>query len=109
MGRLLTSLAGAVALSLVSISTAGAQDAVAMGRSVFNANCAVCHMAASNGHALIGPNLYGVVGRRAASAPGFAYSPAMQHSGITWTPDRIASFVQGPMRAGRPRHRDWGR
>lgn len=96
MGRLLIALGGALALMLQAAgATAAAQD-VAQGRTVFQANCAVCHMAVSNGHAMIGPNLWGVVGRRAASVAGFAYSPAMQHANITWTSVQLSAFVQAP-------------
>lgn len=94
--RLAASCALAVALLVPLAGQAAAQDAVAAGRTVFSANCAVCHMATANGHTMIGPNLYGVVGRRAASVPGFVYSPAMQHSGITWTTAQIEAFTQAP-------------
>ena len=98
MGRLLVALGGALALLLQVASPASAQD-VAQGHSVFQANCAVCHMATSNGHSMIGPNLWGVVGRRAGSVAGFAYSPAMQHANITWTTAQLAAFVQAPAHA----------
>jgi cytochrome c len=94
MGRLLTAIAGAVVFFAVGATGALAQDAT-QGRSVFQANCAVCHMAVSNGHAMIGPNLFGVVGRHAGSVASFAYSPAMQHAG-TWTSDQLLAFVQNP-------------
>jgi cytochrome c len=45
---------------------------------------------------MIGPNLYAVVGRRAGSVAGFAYSSAMQRSGITWSTDQLLAFVQNP-------------
>jgi len=95
MARLLTSLAGALALTCAAPAIASAQDS-AQGRTVFQANCAVCHQAVSNGHAMIGPNLWGVVGRRAGSVAGFAYSPTMQHANITWTADQLSAFVQAP-------------
>jgi cytochrome c len=95
MGRLLTALAGALALTCALSAIASAQEAT-QGRTVFQANCAVCHQAVANGHAMIGPNLWGVVGRRAGSVAGFAYSPAMQHANMTWTADQITAFVQAP-------------
>ena len=95
MGRLLTALAGALALTCAASAIASAQD-VAQGRTVFQANCAVCHQAVSNGHAMIGPNLWGVVGRRAGSVAGFAYSSAMQHANFTWTADQLSAFIQAP-------------
>lgn len=95
MGRLLRSLAGALLLMASVPAVASAQDA-AQGRAVFQANCAVCHVTAANAHATIGPNLFAVVGRRAGAAAGFAYSPAMQHSGITWTSAQLLAYVQAP-------------
>jgi cytochrome c len=85
----------AVLLALFAASEANAQN-VSAGQSAFRTNCAVCHMAAANGHALIGPNLWGVVGRHAASVQDFNYSQAMRRSGITWTPDELQAFVQAP-------------
>ena len=95
MARLLIALAGALALLLQAAGPAAAQD-VAQGHAVFQANCAVCHMATSNGHSMIGPNLWGIVGRQAGSVAGFAYSPAMQHSNITWTAAQLIAFTQAP-------------
>jgi cytochrome c len=42
------------------------------------------------------PNLRGVVGRKAASYPGFSYSPALKASAITWTAAKISQFLTGP-------------
>jgi len=95
VGRILIALAAVLTLQMAT--PAAAQDANA-GHAVFTAQCAVCHMATSNGHALIGPNLFGVVGRHAGSVAGFAYSPAMQHSGITWTSAELLAYVQAPQR-----------
>lgn len=98
MVRLLVAGLAATAAVLVfqAPAPAAAQDNVAAGRRVFTTSCALCHMATANGHSMVGPNLYGVVGRRAASAPGFAYSPAMRGAAITWTPAQIEAFVQHP-------------
>jgi len=98
MGRILTALAGALALFSALPAIASAQDA-AQGRTVFQTNCAMCHQAVNNGRSIIGPNLFGIVGRRAGSAPGFAYSAAMQHSSITWTSAQLLAYVQAPARA----------
>lgn len=45
----------------------------------------------------VGPNLYGVVGRTAGTAPGFqGYSDAMKKSGIVWTPEKLEAFIERP-------------
>lgn len=68
----------------------------AHGRIVFSQMCSVCHSNTRGGPVLIGPPLFGVVGRKAGSVPGYSYSPAMKSSGVTWTPDKLHTYLQGP-------------
>jgi len=74
-----------------------AQDAgdPAAGKTVF-ARCAICHKAAAGAPNSVGPNLFGIVGRKAASVPGFEYSGPMKATGITWTDDKLSEWVAGP-------------
>jgi cytochrome c len=37
-----------------------------------------------------------VVGRKAASVPGFRYSGPLRRSGLTWTPETLTAFVTSP-------------
>ena len=53
----------------------------------------MCHIAGGGGQ---GPSLTGVVGRPAGSAPGFAYTPALKASGLTWTPANLDRFLVNP-------------
>jgi cytochrome c len=55
--------------------------------------CQICHTLDRN---LLGPHLHGVIGRRAGSVADFPYSDAMKHSGITWTPEKLFQFLEGP-------------
>jgi cytochrome c len=57
--------------------------------------CALCHNWISGGGNMIGPNLYGVVGRAKASTD-FGYSPALQNLGGEWTYGDLFQFVQQP-------------
>jgi cytochrome c len=57
--------------------------------------CAGCH-ATQAGKASFGPNLRGVVGRKAASLPGYAYSDALKASGITWNVTALDQWLSGP-------------
>jgi cytochrome c len=59
------------------------------------AQCAVCHSVASGAHK-IGPSLFGIAGARAASKPGFAYSPALTESDLRWSPDTLDKFLENP-------------
>ncbi len=58
--------------------------------------CGACHNLQEGAGAKIGPDLYGIVGRKVASAPGFAYSDAMKKKGGTWTFDELFHFVKDP-------------
>jgi cytochrome c len=58
--------------------------------------CAACHRFRAEEGTLIGPHLQGVFGRAAASVPGFAYSPALQQSGLVWTPRSLEAWLGNP-------------
>lgn len=60
--------------------------------------CAACHNADKGSGDGLGPNLFGVVGRKAASEKGFDYSQALKKSGITWTNDKLKLWVAHPAR-----------
>ncbi|HSM94632.1 MAG TPA: c-type cytochrome [Rhizomicrobium sp.] len=65
------------------------------GATVFQ-RCAICHSNTKGAPAKIGPNLFGIVGRKAGTEANFSYSAAMKASGITWTPDKLEAYVQHP-------------
>jgi cytochrome c len=61
--------------------------------------CQSCHNLEKGGPNLTGPNLYGVLGRKPGSHPGFAYSAGMQDFGMktaAWTYDEVNTFISGP-------------
>jgi cytochrome c len=47
-------------------------------------------------HSNFGPQLNGILGRRAGSAPDFAYSPAMKKAGFVWNEKSLAAFLRDP-------------
>ena len=58
--------------------------------------CAACHTFNKGGRPLVGPNLWGVVGRPKASEAGFNYSAAIKSKGGNWTIDDINQFITNP-------------
>lgn len=60
------------------------------------ARCQACH---ALDYDRTGPHHCGVLGRRAGSVPGFAYSEAMRRSGLTWTPKTLDHFLAAPFEA----------
>jgi cytochrome c len=58
--------------------------------------CAACHTFNKGGRPLVGPNLWGVVGRPKASEAGFNYSAAEKAMGGNWTIDDLNKFISNP-------------
>jgi len=61
------------------------------------ARCAVCHDNTKGGPNKIGPNLYGVVGKKAGThAPMFKYSDGLKKSGLTWNAATLDKWIENP-------------
>ncbi len=61
--------------------------------------CRFCHTMRKGEKALVGPNLYGVWGQKAGTAPGFAYSDAMIQAGkrgLVWNDKTISDYIAHP-------------
>lgn len=89
---------GLVALCLGGPALASAAPRVGdpqAGQAAFKL-CSSCHQVGPYARAGYGPQLTGVVGRRAGSTTDYHYSEAMQKSGIVWTEDKLAAFLRAP-------------
>jgi cytochrome c len=67
------------------------------GASVFRP-CRTCHTVEKGGKDLVGPNLWGVVGRKVGSSASFGsrYSDAMKSHGGEWTYEQLAKYLHNP-------------
>jgi cytochrome c len=68
---------------------------LAHGEKVFK-KCSACHMIASGGKNMIGPNLWSVIGRTAGSVNDYKYSKAMVAYGKEWTFEEMNSYLIKP-------------
>lgn len=59
------------------------------------ADCARCHQVGPGVHD-VGPSLWGLSERRAGSALGYSFSPALSGAGFTWDRQRLAAFLHDP-------------
>ena len=104
--RIKAGLAATSALFLAAVAIAGGEGALSAaapvgdavkGKAIF-ARCAMCHSMKPEVNQL-GPSLAGIVGRKAAVVPGFAYSPAMKMSGRVWNPAALDAYLAAPAQA----------
>jgi cytochrome c len=58
--------------------------------------CWACHTSEKGEPAIIGPNLWGVVGRPKASERGYRYSEALKGKGGTWSYEALAELIHNP-------------
>ena len=68
----------------------------AKGAKLFKAKCATCHTCNEGGPQKQGPNLFGVLGRKAGEKAGFTFTKALKEKQIAWTDDNLLSFLAGP-------------
>jgi cytochrome c2 len=94
-------LAGLTAIAMLAGSTAAnaAPPANATNGAVVFKKCSACHSLDPSGKNGLGPNLRGVVNRKAASITGFNYSPAMKASNLVWNDKTLSRFLAGPRQA----------
>jgi len=82
------------------LALAGAAAAApSAGQTYFERNCASCHTADAGMGSRAGPGLFNVVGRKAASVPGFNYTDALSRAGAagkTWTKEELDVFLRDP-------------
>ena len=76
--------------------TAGPASAAPAPKPPSFAMCGVCHKIVAGERSALGPNLFGVGGRKAGTLPGYAYSPAMKAAKFAWTRDKLVAYIMDP-------------
>ena len=67
-----------------------------VGKAIY-AQCAACHTIAKGAPNLVGPNLSGVLGKKAATnRKEFAYSAALKKSGLVWNDATLDNWIKNP-------------
>lgn len=90
-----------VVLGLAVSALAGAAMAAppkgdpVLGKKVFM-RCVACHAVTPGAGVKMGPNLAGVVGRKAGAAPGFKYSAAMKKANLKWDDATLDKWLTKP-------------
>ncbi len=89
----------AAAMLLLGTSLPAAAQNAEAGQRVFRTQCTACHTINQGGRNGVGPNLFGVVGRKAASLENFRYSAPMREKaagGLTWDEATLRAYIANP-------------
>ncbi|WP_096668174.1 c-type cytochrome [Polaromonas sp. AET17H-212] len=84
----------ACAFACSAAASAGAATDTLHGEQVYS-RCLACHALASD---RVGPRHCGLLGRRAGTVPGFAYSQAMKNAKLVWDEKTLNLFLAKPLK-----------
>ena len=92
-----TALAAALALACLDTGAAQADGDAAKGKAAFERQCAICHTVEKGGDNRLGPNLFGIIGKKAGTAPDYTYTNAFKtRANWEWTEDAIGGWMMFP-------------
>src|SRR5215470_15467409 len=67
------------------------------GQAAFVRQCAICHTVEKGDANRFGPNLFGILGQKAGTVPGFTYTRAFKTAADwTWNEDLVAGWIGAP-------------
>lgn len=84
------------ALLITPVGPVVAQAAPPAAKPAAFAKCAMCHNVVKGGPNGIGPNLSGVVGRKAGSLATYSYSPSLAKAGLVWNRQSLDRYIADP-------------
>ena len=89
-------VAGVITVAFVAqcpLGGAQAEDSDA-NRQQFLTSCGVCHTTEPGAPNRLGPNLYGIFGRKAGTVNGFKYSEVLARSGLIWDEETLEHWIE---------------
>ena len=84
-----------LALTVIAAPALAAGDAEAGGK-LFTKTCGGCHSIGEGARGGFGPELNGIIGRPAGTTTDYQYSDAMKNSGVVWTREKLAAYIENP-------------
>jgi cytochrome c len=78
---------------IANLSAARADGDPAHGKQLYAVRCAICHSLDYNG---VGPTHRNLIGRKAGTAQGYAYSEALKKSSVVWQEASLKQWLTEP-------------
>ena len=88
-------VAGVTLFTILNYTALGAETLVQRGQKLFK-KCVHCHTYNQHHGHRIGPNLYGMFGRKAGSIADYDYSEAWKTADFTWTNKTLDTYLKAP-------------
>ena len=85
-----------IAIAFATLPAAARAADAKAGEALFKQQCGICHSVVDDTGPRPAPSLKGVVGRKAATVPGFNYSSALKGSGLVWTAPDLDKWLTNP-------------
>ncbi len=93
----LPAAAALLALALLGADPGRAAGDATKGGAAFVRQCAICHTLEDGGPNRFGPNLFGILHRKAGTVAGFNYSRAFKAAATwDWNEDLVAGWIAAP-------------
>jgi cytochrome c2 len=88
----------ALVLATLRLPAAVADEFTGPGKKIFERRCQTCHGGTSAPDTPIGPNLVGIIGRKAGTGNSGVHSRAAMESDTVWTRDSLRRYLSEPGR-----------
>lgn len=93
---MMKSISMIAALGGIALSSVSAHAAPLPTPATFTSRCAVCHNAEKGGADKVGPDLWGIYGKKAATGK-HTYTEALKKANLKWDDATLDKWISGPM------------